>query len=126
MTPTLSPGLEPLFRRLALRDTVSDEERSALTEVLSEVRSLPAGADIVREGERPGRSTLVLSGLTCRYRNLENGKRQITAIHLPGDFVDLHSFLLKEMDHSVGALTDCQIITFPHENLVRVTDATPI
>ena len=125
MTTTLTPGLEPLFRRLALRDTVSDEERSALTEVLSEVRSLPAGSDIVREGERPGRSTLVLSGLTCRYRNLENGKRQITAIHVPGDFVDLHSFLIKQMDHSVGALSPIVVAYAPHEGLERITERLP-
>ena len=30
MTPTLSPGLEPLYRRLRLRDNVDDEERAAL------------------------------------------------------------------------------------------------
>ena len=125
MTPTLSPGLEPLFRRLALRDTVSDEERAALSEVLKEVRSLPAGSDIVREGERPGRSTLVLSGITCRYRNLENGKRQITAIHVPGDFVDLHSFLIKQMDHSVGTLSPCVVVYAPHEGLERITERLP-
>ncbi|RYE87074.1 MAG: Crp/Fnr family transcriptional regulator, partial [Hyphomicrobiales bacterium] len=125
MTPTLSPGLEPLFRRLSLRDSVSDEERQALTEVLSEVKSLPAGADIVRETERPGRSTLVLSGITCRYRNLENGKRQITAIHVPGDFVDLHSFLIKQMDHSVGTLSPCIVVYAPHEGLERITERLP-
>jgi len=125
MTPTLSPGLEPLFRRLSLRDTVNDEERRALAEVMTEVKSLPAGADIVREGERPGRSTLVLSGLTCRYRNLENGKRQITAIHVPGDFVDLHSFLIKQMDHAVGTLSPCVVVYAPHEGLERITERLP-
>jgi CRP-like cAMP-binding protein len=68
---------------------------------------------------------LVAEGLTCRYRLLSDGERQLTAIHLPGDFVDLHSFLLKEMDHSVGALTECVIITFPHERLVKVTERFP-
>lgn len=125
MTPTLSPGLEPLFRRLNLRDSVSDAERSALAEVMTEVKTLPAGSDIVREGERPGRSTLVLSGLTCRYRTLENGKRQITAIHVPGDFVDLHSFLIKQMDHSVGTLSPCVVAYAPHEGLERITERLP-
>jgi len=67
----------------------------------------------------------VARGLACRYRALPSGERQLTAIHLPGDFVDLHSFLLKEMDHSVGALTDCTIITFPHERLVKLTERFP-
>lgn len=125
MTPTLSPGLEPLFRRLRLRDTIDEEERAALSEVLTEVRALPAGTDIVREGERPGRSTLVMSGLTFRYSTLENGKRQITAIHVPGDFVDLHSFMIKTMDHSVGTLSPCIVAYAPHEGLERITERLP-
>lgn len=125
MTPTLSPGLDPLFRRLALRDSLSEEEKSALAEVMTEVKALPAGTDIVREGDRPGRSTLVLSGLTCRYSTLENGKRQITAIHVPGDFVDLHSFLIKQMDHSVGCLSPCIVVYAPHDGLERITERSP-
>lgn len=125
MIPTLSPGLEPLFRRLRLRDTIDEEERAALTEVLTEVRALEAGTDIVREGDRPGRSTLVLSGLTCRYSSLEDGKRQITAIHVPGDFVDLHSFMIKQMDHSVGCLSPCVVAYAPHEGLERITERLP-
>jgi CRP-like cAMP-binding protein len=125
MIPTLSPGLEPLFRRLSLRDGVSEEERHALSEVLKEVRSLPAGTDIVSEGDRPGHSTLVISGLSCRYRGLESGKRQITAIHVPGDFVDLHSFLIKQMDHSVGTLSPCVVVYAPHEGLERITERYP-
>lgn len=125
MIPTISPGLEPLFRRLSLRDSVNDEERRALTEIMTEVKTLPAGTDIVREGERPGRSTLVLSGLTCRYRDVESGKRQITAIHVPGDFVDLHSFLIKQMDHSVGTLSPCVVAYAPHEGLERITERMP-
>lgn len=125
MTSTLSSGLEPLFRRLVIRDELGEEERQALTQLLSEVKSLPAGADIVREGERPGRSTLVLSGITCRYSSLANGKRQITAIHVPGDFVDLHSFLIKQMDHSVGTLSPCVVAYAPHEGLERITERLP-
>lgn len=125
MTSNLAPGLEPLFRRLGLRDSVSDAERQALTEVMTEAKALPAGSDIVSEGQRPGRSTLVLSGLTCRYRTLENGKRQITAIHVPGDFVDLHSFLIKQMDHSVGTLSPCVVAYAPHEGLEKITERFP-
>lgn len=125
MIPTLSPGLEPLFRRLGLRDQVSDEERSALISIIEDVRSFPANTDLVREGDRPTRSTLILSGLCCRYRMIDGGKRQITALHVPGDFVDLHSFLLKEMDHSVGTLSPCMVAFAPHAGLEQITRAHP-
>ena len=65
--------------------------------------------DLVREGERPSESILLLEGFAARYKLLRNGERQITALHIPGDFVDLHSFLLKKMDHGVVALTRCRV-----------------
>jgi CRP-like cAMP-binding protein len=117
--------LQPFFRKILLRDALGAEEQRAICEAADQRLSFSPGQDLVTEGDRPIRSMLVAGGFTCRYRTLSDGARQLTAIHLPGDFVELHSFLLKEMDHSVGALTKCQIITFPHERLVRVTERFP-
>jgi CRP-like cAMP-binding protein len=64
---------------------------------------------------------LVLDGFTTRYKDSPDGSRQITAIHTPGDFVDLHSLLIKEMDHSVGALSRCRVLHFPHSRLVSLS-----
>lgn len=121
----LEDQLKPFFDRIRLRDTLGIEEQQALAEAARERVTFAADADLVTEGDRPVRSMLVTQGMACRYRLQAGGGRQLMAIHLPGDFVDLHSFLLKEMDHSVGALTDCSIVTFPHENLVRVTERYP-
>ena len=117
--------LDNFFLKLERRDVLSEEERTALLSRAGHEIDFAAGADLVREGDRPDRSMLVVTGFTTRYRDLSDGKRQITAIHIPGDFVDLHSFLLKEMDHSVGALSTCRVITFPHRNLTRLTEQQP-
>ncbi|WP_134500154.1 cyclic nucleotide-binding domain-containing protein, partial [Microvirga pakistanensis] len=74
---------------------------------MSRVRVVEADEDIVHEGEHPSESNLLLDGFAARYKILSNGRRQITAIHVAGDFVDLHSFLLRTMDHGVLALTPC-------------------
>lgn len=111
--------------KLERRDSLSDDEKSALLSAAGAVETFPAGSDLVLEGDRPDRSMLVASGFTTRYRLLGDGTRQITAIHLPGDFVDLHSFLLKTMDHSVGALSACRVVTFPHANLKAITERHP-
>jgi CRP-like cAMP-binding protein len=118
-------SLESFFRKLEQRDTLRADERQALIDAAGEERTYSAGTDIVREGDRPNRSTLVIEGFSVRYRVLSDGQRQITSIHIPGDFVDLHSFVLKEMDHSVGALSHCRVITFPHANLTRITERFP-
>ena len=114
-----------LLRKLEARDRVSDEERAVLETMISDVRIVEAGADIVSDGERPSRSTLVVDGIAMRYKLLSDGARQITALHLPGDFVDLHSFLLKEMDHGVGAVSACRVATVPHETLLEISREHP-
>jgi CRP-like cAMP-binding protein len=119
------PLLAPLFRKLECRDDLSDGEHEALANCAGAVVDYPAGSDLVVEGDRPGHSTLVVSGFTTRYRVLSEGQRQITAIHIPGDFVDLHSFPLKKMDHSVGALSDCRVVQFPHAGLTGITENWP-
>lgn len=117
--------LQPFFRKIQLRDQLGLEEQAAIASAAAERMHFAAGQDLVSEGDRPVRSMLLTSGYTCRYRTLPDGQRQITSIHIPGDFIDLHSFLLKEMDHAVGALGPCTIITFPHPNLVKVTEQFP-
>jgi CRP-like cAMP-binding protein len=117
--------LEAFFRKLERRDVLSAAEREALSAAAGARESHPAGSDLVREGDRPERSILVTQGFTTRYRVLADGQRQITAIHLPGDFVDLHSFLLHNMDHSVGALSNVRIVAFPHANLRQITERHP-
>lgn len=123
--PELDRQLKPFFDRIRLRDVLGPEEQVAIREAGRDRLQFGPGEDLVREGDRPMNSILLTRGITCRYRLVSGGARQLMAIHLPGDFVDLHSFLLKEMDHSVGALTACDAITFPHENLVRVTERFP-
>lgn len=121
----MAANLETFFRKLERRDTLTAAERQALIEAAGDSRVFEAGSDLVKEGQRPHVSTLVVAGFTSRYHVLSEGQRQITAIHVPGDFVDLHSFVLKEMDHSVGALTRCSVIYFPHANLTRITEQFP-
>lgn len=111
--------------KLERRDMVSPAEKAALLAAAGPVETFAPGSDLVREGDRPDRSMLVAQGFTTRYRLLADGTRQITAIHVPGDFVDLHSFLLKTMDHSVGALSACRVVTFPHANLKTITERHP-
>lgn len=114
-----------LLMTLEARDGMSAAERDIVDEIIRSLRSVPARTDIVAEGDAPKHSCLMLSGLSARYNMIGDGKRQISAIHIPGDFVDLHSLLIKPMDHSVGALTDCTIAQVPHEVLRDLSASQP-
>jgi CRP-like cAMP-binding protein len=115
----------PLVLKLEQHDQLSDDEKRVLESAISRVRVVEADEDIVHEGEHPSESSLLLDGFAARYKIFSNGRRQITAIHVAGDFVDLHSFLLKTMDHGVLTLTPCRIAVVPHAALERITDEYP-
>ena len=113
---------ELLAKKLRGYDALSEVETDVvLRQTVKGGRTFEAGGDIVRQNDRPLHSCLLVEGWAARSKTLENGGRQITALHVPGDFVDLHSFLLHQMDHSVIALTTCRVAFVPHENLRRIS-----
>lgn len=114
-----------LLLKLRARDTVSDEEAAALRDLIAELRDVAAGRTIVRSGIPLHESILLVEGFACRYKDLADGQRQIMEVHVAGDFVDLHSFLLKRLEHNVGALTDVRLATVPHDRLREITENYP-
>jgi CRP-like cAMP-binding protein len=56
---------------------------------------------------------------------LADGRRQITAFHVLGDFVDLPSFLFKRTDHAIAAAGPCRVGVVPHESLTRILEVHP-
>lgn len=125
MDDLVAKSLESFFRRIEHRDVLTPAERLALLGGVSTIARVAGGSDMVREGDRPHQSTLLVDGFAARYRLVASGERQFAAIHVSGDFIDLHSFPLKEMDHSVRALTDCTVVLFPHSVLKELTENYP-
>lgn len=106
-------------------DDLAEDDRFQLSGLLGGRRCALAGEALVEEGGRPTFSMLLLSGFVGRASTLADGGRQITAINVPGDFIDLHGFLLKTMDHSLAALPDVTVATVQHAALKRVTEHFP-
>ena len=114
-----------LLKKLRLRDEISDREAKVLRDSIGEIQRFKAGRTLVRTGEGITQSTLLIDGLVARFKDLSDGQRQIMEIHVDGDFVDLHGFILKRLDHNVGALTDVTVGFVPHEVLARITQEEP-
>jgi CRP-like cAMP-binding protein len=115
----------PLVRQLEARGHLSDGGREALRRCITLTRKIGPRQDIVREGSSPSESNILLEGFAYKYRVLADGRRQITAFHVPGDFVDLPSFLLKRTDHTVAAAGPCRVGVVPHESLTRILEVHP-
>lgn len=117
--------IEAHLLKLRARDSVSPEEEQAVRDSISEVRDVPADRTIIRAGDELTFSVLLLDGILCRYKDLRDGSRQISELHVAGDFADLHGFTLKRLDHSVMALTRCRIALAPHDRLTTITAEHP-
>lgn len=117
--------IEALLLQLGARDTIPPSEIQLLRDSFTGERSYAADRDIVAQGSRPGFSQLLVEGIAGRYKVLADGSRQINAIHVPGDFMDLHAFLLKTLAHGVVALTPCRLATIDHLTLQRLTETAP-
>jgi CRP-like cAMP-binding protein len=86
------------------------EERQTLERISGErLVTYDAGEDIITDGDHEEDCHLMLEGLACRYKILADGKRQIMAFLVPGDLCDAEIFVLKQMDHAIGALTPSRV-----------------
>lgn len=115
----------PLIQKLEQRDILSEAERQALSSVIVRTRICRFGETMVQEDQELTESTVLVDGFAARTKTLRSGKRQITAIQIMGDFVDLPSFLLKRIDHNIEALTQCTIANVSHKDLERITEQFP-
>ena len=117
--------IEALLASVQARDDIDPRELNALEGLAGETDKIAAKHVMVKRGEPLERSVLLTRGLMCRYKDLRNGRRQISALHIAGDFVDLHGFTLKKLDHSVMALTECRVVYVPHTRLEQLTADYP-
>lgn len=117
--------IDKLFLKLRVRDLLSPQEEQALRETIVECEDVPGKRTLLKRGVPLNRSILLLDGLVCRYKDLRNGRRQISALHVPGDFLDLHGFTLKHLDHDVMTLAPSRVAYAEHERLTRLTNEFP-
>ncbi|MBR0874294.1 Crp/Fnr family transcriptional regulator [Bradyrhizobium tropiciagri] len=105
--PMLEGNLaQPVIRRLNALRQLSDRGIALLQQAIQDgLQRARAGEDIVSEGDPVDGVRIILSGWLCRYKTLEDGRRQIVNFVLPGDSCDACVYLLSVMDHSIGALT---------------------
>jgi CRP-like cAMP-binding protein len=125
MSSPFHPGSNPLIRKLESVFTLTDDERQALLGLPMQVAVLKDNQDIVREGDQPSRSCLLLSGFACVYKMTAHGKRQIVSFAIAGDIPDLQSLHLKVLDNSIATLTPCRVGFITHDALHDICTRYP-
>lgn len=117
--------MDALLKKLRHRFSLSADEEGLLRGLGGEPADFAPRQTVVRRDELQRFSRLLVSGFAIRHKEASSGERQILEIHVPGDFVDLHSFPLKRLDHDVSALSACRFINVPHERMTALEGAHP-
>ena len=106
-----------LIRKLEQFGKMSGNERQILENVHLDVQQVDADQDLARSGQILPHCLLLLTGMVCRYRTMQDGQRQIMSFHFPGDILDLSGLLLNTLDHSLGTLTPVEVAPIAHATL---------
>lgn len=125
MPAQLYAALEPMARKLAYWATFDDADRDAVLALPCRTKTIERHGFIVREREKVTHSCVLLSGFAIRQKIVAAGARQIVAVHMKGDLVDLQNSFLGVADHSVQTLTDCRAALIPAEALKQLAFERP-
>ncbi|MDP5307138.1 Crp/Fnr family transcriptional regulator [Paracoccus spongiarum] len=115
------------IRYLQRRDRLSDKDLARLRALRTEQVAYAPGEVIVPVERHAQRSCMMLRGLSARSHQLVGRpeERVITALHVPGDFVDLHGFVLAGLEHSVIAIGPAEVEFVSHDQLTAITEDLP-
>jgi CRP-like cAMP-binding protein len=122
---SLQPPLQRYIDSLNRLSPLAAEARAALSNLTLRIVRVQEGFDLVREGDKPAESCLVLEGFVCRYKIVAGGQRQILSFHLAGEVPDLHSLHLERMDHSIAAMAPGRVAYLPHGELIALMHKFP-
>ena len=112
----------PLLMKIEQHTTLPPEDRDLLGRMLADIRTLDGRRDIIRVAENPEFVHLMIEGWACRYSIVDDGKRQITAFLVPGDFCDAHIIMFGQMDHSIGALGQARVAFISKDLMAEVAE----
>lgn len=114
-----------IIRKLENYSPLESSDKQALEGLGRDCKFHPAHVDLMLEGDDPQGVILMLEGFAYRYKNLDDGRRQIIGYFVPGDFCDPHVFVLKKIDYSVAALSNVLVARVPRGKLVKLLDEHP-
>ncbi|HEX8623304.1 MAG TPA: Crp/Fnr family transcriptional regulator [Allosphingosinicella sp.] len=110
----------PMLRKLEYWGALSPSDHGALLALPHTLRTVEARQHIVREGSIATHACVIRSGFAFRYKIVAGGARQILAIHMSGDFIDLQNSLLGFADHGVQTLTGTEVAFIPRDAIVKI------
>lgn len=107
-----------------MRDDFPSASLPLLEQILGSPRILADGQRLVVRADAVSESSILVDGFMLSAI-VKDGRRFIVGVHVPGDFVDLHGFVLKRLDHDVVAVGPARVATVSHQRLREATEQRP-
>jgi CRP-like cAMP-binding protein len=125
MTDLRQSVLAPMVAKLHQWKPLDSGDEDALLALPYRVIRLRPQEYIVRDGDKPQSSCLMLSGFSFRHKIAGNGGRQVFSIHMKGDLADLQNSLLGTADHNLQALNHVEVAMIPVEAVQEIAFNRP-
>jgi CRP-like cAMP-binding protein len=106
------------------RHAMGEREKDLLESSIGQVEEFDRPTRIIARGEPANRSTMLIEGFILRTIT-ENDRRYVVGIQVPGDFVDLHAFALKRLDHDIVTLGPTKVGYVPHDVIGHIHESEP-
>ncbi len=104
-----------------LRHALSADEKSTVEGLIESVQDVPSDTRIIARGQLCDRSTMLIDGFVLRVV-MQQDKRYVVGVQVPGDFVDLHAFALKRLDHDIVTIGPARVGFVAHRRLMQVME----
>ena len=107
-----------------LRHDMSEAEKTELESLVGEIQCFEDGHRLIARGDYCDCSTMLVEGFVLRTLESED-RRYGVSFHVPGDFVDLHCFALKRLDHNIDCVGPTKIAQVPHSQIAKIMENRP-
>jgi CRP-like cAMP-binding protein len=125
MSSRAEPTLRPMVRKLSYWHKLDEADQEALLKLPHRTKRIERNGYIIRERDKTTHSCLMLSGFAIRHKIMGDGGRQIVAVHMKGDVVDLQNSFLSVADHSVQVLTQSEVAFIPRDAIKALAFERP-
>ena len=112
------------FLRGRLRHAMDEREKEILESSIQDTEEFSTPHKLLSRGDVCERSTMLVDGFMLRTI-YENDRRYIVGIQVPGDFVDLHAFALKRLDHDLVTVGPARVGYVTHDRLRTLMQSEP-
>ena len=106
------------------RHAMGEREKELLENSVEEVVAFDRPHRVLARGQVADRSTMLVEGYILRTIT-EKDRRYVVGIHVPGDFVDLHAYALKRLDHDVVTIGPTKVGFVTHERIGQIHESHP-